>query len=102
MYICKGKSALMVCSLVVYEVLEQVVSGSRVLLCSCLYVTPLAWIHDLSKQQVEELASQLGLRADGTLDNLGRRVKESGPQLRRICLPSRVRLSFPVLKFPVP
>jgi hypothetical protein len=27
---------------------------------------PVAWIYDLSKQQVEELASQLGLSIDGT------------------------------------
>jgi hypothetical protein len=35
----------------------------------------LAWIHDLSKQQVE-LAGQLGLPIDGTLDDLRKRVKQ--------------------------
>jgi hypothetical protein len=37
---------------------------------------PLAWIHDLPKQQLEGLASQLGLSTDGTLDDLRKRVKE--------------------------
>jgi hypothetical protein len=37
---------------------------------------PLAWLHDMSKQQLEELASQLALKADGTLEDLRRRVKE--------------------------
>jgi hypothetical protein len=36
---------------------------------------PLAWIHDLSKQQVE-LAGQFGLPIDGTLDDLMKRVKQ--------------------------
>jgi hypothetical protein len=37
---------------------------------------PLAWIHDLSKQKLEELAAQLGLSIDGTLDDLRKRVKQ--------------------------
>jgi hypothetical protein len=37
---------------------------------------PLAWIHDLPKQQLEELAIQLGLPRDGTLDDLRRKVKQ--------------------------
>jgi hypothetical protein len=37
---------------------------------------PLAWIHELSKQNLEELALQLGLSTDGTLDNLRKRVKQ--------------------------
>jgi hypothetical protein len=37
---------------------------------------PLSWIHDLPTQQVEELAGQLGLPTDGTLDDLRKRVKE--------------------------
>jgi hypothetical protein len=37
---------------------------------------PLAWIHDLSKQQLEELAGQLGLPIDGTLADLRKRVKQ--------------------------
>lgn len=39
-------------------------------------IMPLAWVHDLSKQQVEELAGQLGLPIDGTLDDLRKRVKQ--------------------------
>jgi hypothetical protein len=34
------------------------------------------WIYDLSKQQLEELASQLGQSTDGTLDDLRKWVKE--------------------------
>jgi hypothetical protein len=37
---------------------------------------PLAGIHDLSKQQAEELASQLGLSIDGTLDDLRKMLKQ--------------------------
>jgi hypothetical protein len=41
-----------------------------------LIIMPLAWLHDMPKPQLEELASQLGHKADGTLDDLRRRVKE--------------------------
>jgi hypothetical protein len=41
-----------------------------------IIIMPLAWLHDMAKPQSEELASQLGLKADGTLDDLRRRVKE--------------------------
>lgn len=37
---------------------------------------PLAWLHAMSKQQLEELASQLGLETGGALDDLRKRVKE--------------------------
>jgi hypothetical protein len=37
---------------------------------------PLSWIHDISKQQLQELTSQLGLSADGKEDDLRVRVKE--------------------------
>jgi hypothetical protein len=37
---------------------------------------PLARIHDFSKQLVEELTSQLGLSTDGSLEDVGRRMKE--------------------------
>jgi hypothetical protein len=43
---------------------------------SCLFDMPLVWIHDSSKQQVEELARQVGLSKDGKLDDLRKRVKE--------------------------
>jgi transposase InsO family protein len=37
---------------------------------------PLAWIHEFSKQQLEDLAGQLGLPIGGTLDDLRKRVKQ--------------------------
>jgi hypothetical protein len=37
---------------------------------------PRAWIYDHTKQQLEELASQLGLSADGALDDLRKRVRD--------------------------
>jgi hypothetical protein len=36
---------------------------------------PVTWIHDLPRQQLEELASQLGLTVEGTLDELRKRAK---------------------------
>jgi hypothetical protein len=46
------------------------------LLCFTLSTMPLRWIYDLPKQQVEELAGQLGLSTDGSLDDLRKRVKQ--------------------------
>jgi hypothetical protein len=66
-------------NLVVYEILEQVVPGSAVggtgiilviVLCSMLITMPLAWLHDMPKPQLDELVRQLGLKADGTLEDL--------------------------------
>jgi hypothetical protein len=37
---------------------------------------PVSWIHDMSKQQLQELASQLGLSVDGKLYDLRVRMKE--------------------------
>ncbi|PNF15478.1 hypothetical protein B7P43_G17030 [Cryptotermes secundus] len=37
---------------------------------------PTAWIHSLSKQQAESLATELGVSVDGTLDDLRRKLKE--------------------------
>ncbi|PNF15457.1 hypothetical protein B7P43_G17834 [Cryptotermes secundus] len=37
---------------------------------------PRAWIHELSKQQLESLASQLGVSTEGTLDDLRKRVRD--------------------------
>jgi hypothetical protein len=60
-------------NLVVYEILEQAVPGSAVcgtgtilvvVLCSMPATMPLAWLQNMSKQQLEDLASQLGLKAD--------------------------------------
>jgi hypothetical protein len=45
-------------------------------LCYILFTMPRQWIHNLPKQQLEELATQLGLPGEGTLDDLRRRVKQ--------------------------
>jgi hypothetical protein len=37
---------------------------------------PLAWIHELSKQQLESLAGQLNLSTEETVDDLRKRVKD--------------------------
>jgi hypothetical protein len=52
------------------------------LLCFMLVDMPLAWIHDLSKQQAEELARQMGLSVDGTLDDLRKRLKQKWTALQ--------------------
>jgi hypothetical protein len=44
-------------------------------------IMPLAWLHDMSKPQLKELASQLGLKADRMLDDSRRRVKERWPAI---------------------
>jgi hypothetical protein len=49
---------------------------------------PLAWIHDIPKQQLEELASQLSLSTDKTLDDVRKRVKEKWPAVE-LYLPSQ-------------
>jgi hypothetical protein len=41
-----------------------------------LIIMLIAWLHDMPKPQLKELASQLGLKADRTLDDVRRRVKE--------------------------
>jgi type VI protein secretion system component VasK len=43
-----------------------------VVLCSIPTTMPLAWNHDMSKQQLEDLASQMGQKTDRTLDDLRR------------------------------
>jgi hypothetical protein len=42
----------------------------------------LAWMHDLSKQQAEELARYMGLSVDGTLDDLRKRLKQKWTALQ--------------------
>jgi hypothetical protein len=39
-------------------------------------IMPLAWVDELSRQQAEELACQLGLSTDRMLDELRKRIKE--------------------------
>jgi hypothetical protein len=58
-YVCAGSNAVG-CT---RNVLISVVLHVRVTM-------PLAWIYDLSKQQLEELCSQLNLTAGSTLDGL--------------------------------
>jgi hypothetical protein len=50
---------------------------------------PLAWIHDLPKQQLEELAGQLGLSVDGALDDLRKRVKEKWTAVEHYLPPAK-------------
>jgi hypothetical protein len=49
-------------------------------------VVPFGRIHDLSKQHVDELAGQLGLPLDGTLDDWRKRVKQKLAVLGPTCL----------------
>jgi hypothetical protein len=53
-------------------------TGIDFFVCVVFHATimPHAWIHQLSKQQLEELASQMGLPTSGTVDELRKRVKE--------------------------
>lgn len=43
---------------------------------------PLAWIYQLSKQRLEELAGQMGLPTDGALDDLRKRVRDKWTALQ--------------------
>jgi hypothetical protein len=61
---------------------------------------PLAWIYDLSKQQAEVLARQLGLSTDGTLDDFRKRVKEKWTAIEP-CLPSPNAAKSSVVTKPV-
>jgi hypothetical protein len=55
---------------------------------------PLASIHDLPKQQLEGLASQLGLSADGILADLMKRVKEKWTAVELYLLSQSAAKSF--------
>jgi hypothetical protein len=65
-------------------------------------VMPFGWIHDLPRQQVKELAGQLGLLTDGTLIDLRKRVKQKwaaiepylpSPSAAKSTLPSESNVS---------
>jgi hypothetical protein len=59
------------------------------LLC---FILSVAWIHFLSKQQLEELAGQLGLSIDGTVDELRKRVKEKWALIQPyLCSPTAAK-----------
>jgi hypothetical protein len=60
----------------------------------------LAWIHDLPKEQLEGLASQLGLSTDGTLDDLRKRVKQKWTAVE-LYLPSQNTAKSSLLTTPV-
>jgi hypothetical protein len=60
-----------------------------------------AWIHELSKQKVEELASQLGLSTDGTLSDLRKRVNEKWTAIEHY-LPSQSAAKSSLLTESVP
>jgi hypothetical protein len=57
---------------------------------------PLAWIHNHPKEEDEKLAIELGVPVQGTLNELRKRLKESGKYLRPTYL-LRVKIS---LKWP--
>jgi hypothetical protein len=50
---------------------------------------PRAWVNNLSKLQLEQLASQLSLPTDGALDDLRKRVREKWSTIEA-CLPSPI------------
>jgi hypothetical protein len=62
---------------------------------------PLTWIHDLPKQQLEELAGQLGLPTDGTLDDLRKSVKQKWTIMQPY-LPSPTAAKSPLVAQPNP
>jgi hypothetical protein len=59
---------------------------------------PLAWIHELSKQQLESLAGQLNLSTEGTLDELRKRVREKWTTIEPYLPPYTSAKSFQTMK----
>jgi hypothetical protein len=60
-----------------------------------------AWIHELSKQRVEELASLMGLSTNRTLDDLRKRVKEKWIDIEAyLPLQSAAKSSLPTTSVP--
>jgi hypothetical protein len=53
-------------------------------------IMPLAWIHSLSKQQAEQLSTELGVSVEGTLDDLRKRLREKLSSLEQH-LPSQLQ-----------
>lgn len=58
-------------------------------------------IYDLSKQQAEQVAYQLGLSTDGTLDSMRKRVKEKWTAIKAY-LPSQSAAKSPLVTKPDP
>jgi hypothetical protein len=59
---------------------------------------PLAWIYELSKQQLEELAGQLGLPTDGALDDLRKRVRDKWKNIQPHLPPPGAAKSLQTMK----
>jgi hypothetical protein len=51
---------------------------------------PLAWIHSLSRKQAEQLATELGISVEGTLDDVRKRLREKWSSLQQH-LPSQMQ-----------
>jgi hypothetical protein len=58
----------------------------------------LAWIYELSKQQLEELASQLGLPTDGALDDLRKQVRDKWTTIQPYLPPPSAAKSLHTMK----
>ncbi|PNF23275.1 hypothetical protein B7P43_G17179 [Cryptotermes secundus] len=54
---------------------------------------PLAWIHNLPRDEAEKFASELGVSVQGTLDELQKRLKEKWRALK-VCLPPQITDKF--------
>ncbi|PNF25747.1 hypothetical protein B7P43_G12985 [Cryptotermes secundus] len=54
---------------------------------------PLAWIHNLPREEAEKLASELCVSVQGTLDELRKRLKEKWRALE-VCLPPQITDKF--------
>ena len=55
---------------------------------------PLAWIHNLPREEAEKLASELGVSVQGTLDELRKRLQEKWRALE-VCLPPQITDKLP-------
>ncbi|PNF14563.1 hypothetical protein B7P43_G14188 [Cryptotermes secundus] len=55
---------------------------------------PRMWSHELSKQQLESLASQLGVSTKGTLDDLRKRVRDKWTTIEPYLPPQASAKSF--------
>ncbi|PNF20864.1 hypothetical protein B7P43_G11731 [Cryptotermes secundus] len=54
---------------------------------------PLAWIHNLPRDEAKKFASELGVSVQGTLDELRNRLKEKWRALE-VCLPPQITDNF--------
>jgi hypothetical protein len=50
---------------------------------------PLAWIHNLPKEEAEKLATELGVPVQGTLDEFRKRLKEKWKAVETYLPPQR-------------